>query len=321
MPVIPSQYKRPPFLFFNKHIETIYPSAIRKAPEVPYERERITTDDGDFLDIDWVRSGNKRLIIISHGLEGSSHRPYVTGMAKLFSDNGWDALGWNCRSCSGEMNQTPVLYHHGFTIDLDKVVHHAIAKGYETITLAGFSMGGSLTLKYVGENGTDLPSQVKAATAFSVPCRLVESSSALDGRGNGIYKNRFLKKLKEKIMAKAAQFPDQLDIKGIDEIADFDTFDTRFTAPMFGFKDARDFYEKVECYPYLPSISIPTLLVNAANDPMLKGECYPVQLAENHSNLYLEIPARGGHVGFMIPGEEHTYAEKRALSFVNEHLF
>lgn len=153
MPVIKnSSYTEKPFWLFNPHLETIWPSALRKVEGPVYERSRINTPDGDFLDLDWVKGGNNRLMVISHGLEGDSGRPYVRGMAKAFAENGWDVLAWNCRSCSGELNRGRRMYHHGVSDDLKVVVDDALASGsYNKIFLTGFSMGGSITLKYLGE--------------------------------------------------------------------------------------------------------------------------------------------------------------------------
>ena len=179
MPIIDhSNYKRP-FYLFNQHLETIIPSMFRKIKGVEYQRERIDLEDGDFLDLDWVKDGHGRLVIISHGLEGSSNRHYVKGMAKLFNRNEWDVLAWNCRTCSGEMNRTARFYHHGATDDFKSVVDHAVSLNkYQTIVLIGISMGGSLTLKYLGENEV-FPEALLCATVFSVPCNLKSSVLAL----------------------------------------------------------------------------------------------------------------------------------------------
>jgi predicted alpha/beta-fold hydrolase len=320
MPVIKNTTYKPPFFAFNKHMETIIPSALRKVKGVNYERERITTHDDDFLDIDWVKNGHKRLIIVSHGLEGSSDRPYVKGIAKIFSEHKWDVLAWNCRSCSEEMNRTPKLYHHGYTVDVKTVVNHAISKGYESIGLVGFSMGGSLTLKYSGENGTDLPEAVKACMAVSVPCELSKSSEQLAEKGNKFYQDRFMKKLTFKLTKKNEQFPGLIDIVPWKRFNNFHEFDTHYSAKLYGFKDGQDFYDKVQCLPFLEQIQIPCLILNAANDPMLSGLCYPEDIAKEKENITLEISDYGGHVGFLQKGKKATYAEERALEFFNEQI-
>ncbi|GAA5028055.1 alpha/beta hydrolase [Marivirga lumbricoides] len=318
MPVIFNKTYKNPFYAFNHHMETIFPSALRKVKGVSYTRERINTPDDDFLDIDWLRSGNERLLIVSHGLEGSSTRPYVKGIAKIFHQNGWDVLAWNCRSCSEEMNKTQILYHHGFTQDLETIVERATSDAYTNICMVGFSMGGSLTLKYLGENGADLPSEIKGGMAVSVPCDLESSSKMLSLKGNKFYQNRFMRKLTKKMMWKNEQFPGLIEVKPWKLFRNFHEFDTHYSAKMFGFKDAADFYTNVQCLPYLEHIKVPSLILNALNDPMLSDTCFPQEIADRMDNLTLEISDKGGHVGFMQAGKEFTYAEERALQFFSE---
>ncbi|WP_317043233.1 YheT family hydrolase [Marivirga sericea] len=299
-------------------METIFPSALRKVKGVKYERERIDTRDGDFLDLDWVKRDNSRLIIASHGLEGSSDRPYILGIAKLFGQNNWDVLAWNCRSCSGEMNRREYLYHHGFTQDVEEVVSKARERGYKEIVMIGFSMGGSLTLKYVGEKSDDLYPEIKGAMAVSVPCNLSSSSRMLALKKNKFYQNRFMRKLDIKLREKSAQYPNLIEIKPWQSFSDFHEFDTHYSAKIFGYKDAQDFYDSVQCYPHLTSIKIPTLILNALNDPMLTGDCYPEFIAKQNQNIILELTKHGGHVGFLQKRKVHTYAEERALAFFDK---
>jgi predicted alpha/beta-fold hydrolase len=318
MPLIASSsYKKPPFYLFNPHLETIVPSALRKVALPAYKRERIGTRDNDFLDLDWLKKGSKQLVVISHGLEGNSTRPYVKGMARVFSEQGWDVLAWNCRSCSGEMNKAPRMYHHGDSDDLHTVVEHAIATGaYEKVVLIGFSMGGSISLKYLGEYCGQLPEVVSKAVVFSVPCDLGGSARELSKKGNGFYRKRFLKKLGRRLEAKAAQMPELLSLEGIEKIRHFSEFDNRFTAPIHGFKDADDFYYQASANTHLPKIKTPTLIVNAKNDPMLPQSCYPIALAKEHPYIYLEMPEFGGHVGFSLAWKSRNWAEQRALQFI-----
>ena len=199
MPLIKKSSYQKPFYLFNGHWETIIPSAFRTIKDVTYQRERLELADGDFLDLDWLRDQSQKLVVISHGLEGSSERHYSKGMAKYFSQRGWDAVAWNCRGCSGEINRLPRFYHHGATEDIAAVIQHAInLKKYSTIALVGFSMGGSMTLKYLGENSKKLHPSIKGGVALSVPCDLGASARELDRPNQLFYRNRFLKKLEKK---------------------------------------------------------------------------------------------------------------------------
>jgi predicted alpha/beta-fold hydrolase len=287
---------------------------------VLYRRQRLELDDGDFLDLDWLTNTDvpaKKLVIISHGLEGSSERHYCRGMAKYFHSRGWDALAWNCRSCSGELNRLPRFYHHGDTRDLHRVVEEAFRKDYEHIALTGFSMGGSFSMKYAGEQGGKIDPRIKGVVGFSVPCNLGSSARELDTTAKSFYRNRFLRKLGKKILAKSLMYPDKLSYDGYDKIRTFRAFDDRYTAALHGFKDAEDFYNKSSCDQYLDEIRIPALVVNAANDPFLPEECFPKDIARDHKFFNLEMPARGGHVGFSIAGAEENYMERRAWEFLN----
>lgn len=213
------------------------------------------------------------------------------------------------------------MYHHGVSDDLKVVVDHALAAGtYSKVVLTGFSMGGSITLKYLGECQQSLPEEVFRAAVFSVPCDLGASARELSKKGNAFYRKRFLRKLGRKIRAKALQMPDLLSSEGLEELRHFPDFDNRFTAPLHGFKDADDFYRQASANTYLSRIKIPTLLVNAQNDPMLPESCYPVKMAQSHPWLYLEMPERGGHVGFTLAGKERNWAEQRALEFAEQEL-
>lgn len=317
MPILLSTYQKPPAYLFNGHLETIVPSLFRKVEGVEYSREKINTPDGDFLNLDWSQVGGNKLLIISHGLEGDSNRHYAKGLAKLFNQHGINVLAWNNRTCGGEMNLKPVLYHHGASYDLDTVIRHALKIGaYDEIFLAGISMGGAQTLKYLGEKGADLPAQITKAAVYSTPCNLASSAATLKLRSNLFYKNRFLGKLKKKMEAKAAQFPELIDLDLLSSVKDFDTFDTHFTAKLHGYKDAMDFYKSVSADNWMSDIAIPTLIINAWNDPLLGPECYPVKLAESKSEINLEMPKRGGHTGFMVKNQEFTWSEYRFLNFL-----
>ncbi|MGY6523282.1 MAG: YheT family hydrolase [Mongoliitalea sp.] len=319
MPIIKhSSYANYPKWLFNGHLETIVPSIFRKIEGVSYKRERITTPDQDFLDLDWSRVGSDTLLVISHGLEGSSERHYAKALAKLFNQQGIDALAWNNRSCSGEMNLAPILYHHGATYDLDTVIQHVENfSDYAVIYLVGISMGGAQTLKYLGEKGLDLNSKIKKAAVYSTPCNLPDSAATLRWKKNSFYTKRFLEKLKAKMRVKGQQYPELVDLDLLERVKDFDTFDTYFTAKLHGFKDAEDFYQGVSADRHMPNIQIPTLIINALNDPLLYDRCFPVKLAEKSSHLFLEMPQRGGHTGFQVKGQEFTWAEMRFLDFLN----
>lgn len=318
MPLTESNYKGPPFYYLNGHIETIAPSLFRKVKGVEYEREQIDTPDDDFLNIDWLKGGHKRVLVISHGLEGGSDRHYAKGLAKLFFENGWDVAAWNNRSCNGEMNRQKILYHHAASYDLRSVVNHIEEKAdYTEIALVGISMGGGQTIRYLGEHEAHgLPEAIQKAVVISAPVSLVESAKTLLLKSNKVYEQRFLKKLKEKVRAKAAQFP-EIDITDLDQMTSLREFDNKYSGPLHGFKDAKEFYQFCDPYPFVQKVDRKLLILNALNDPLLVGECFPYEIAKNSKNIYLETPKRGGHVGFARIGKEYTYSEVRTFEFLN----
>jgi predicted alpha/beta-fold hydrolase len=323
MPVINCDY-RPPFLLANGYVQSILPSLLRRIDCTHFQRERLNTDDGDFLDLDWSRvspsSMGKTLLIISHGLEGHSRRPYVAGIARDANTQGWDALAWNFRSCSGEMNKTLRFYHSGATDDLQRVIEHAHGLGYQHIHLVGFSMGGNLSLLHAGRQGRNLPPYIKSVIAFSVPCDLAASSQRLAERKNKIFMWRFLRDLRTKIDAKALEFPDDVSVEGFHQIKTFQHFDDRYTAPIHGFNDAADYWARSSCKSVLKDIRIPALLVNAQNDPFLPEACFPYLEAQQSEWLSLEVPRSGGHVGFIELNNRHAYwMERRVVEFVKQH--
>jgi predicted alpha/beta-fold hydrolase len=304
---------RPPSLLLNKHLETIYPALFRKVNIRGFRRERIVTPDDDFLDLDWLTQGSDNLVIISHGLEGNSQRSYMKGMAKAFFDHGYDALAWNYRGCGDEMNRKLRFYHSGATDDLDVVVRHACTK-YRSVYLVGFSLGGNLTLKYLGEAAGSLPPVVRGAAVFSVPMNLRSSCEKISERGNYLYANRFLRSLKHKILTKSTLM-EGLDISGIDRLNTLKAFDDRYTAPLHGFRDAITYYEACSSIYFLESIRVPTLVVSALNDPFLSADCYPSGIRNSH--VHFEFCDRGGHVGFALFNQNGLYwSELRALSFI-----
>ena len=323
MPLVREPEYRPPPGLASPHLQTVIPSLFRKVKGVHYHRETIDTPDGDFLDLDWSRVGGRRLVIVSHGMEGNSHRAYVLGMVRAFNRRGWDALAWNFRGCSGRMNRKPQFYHSGASNDLETVVQHVLAAGtYQQVALVGFSMGGNITLKYLGERGRDVPGVLCAAVAISVPCDLASSAQKMDSRlGNRLYLIRFLRMLRKKVEAKARLFPEVLDPGPVKRVRSFRQFDDLYTAPQHGFRDALDYWKKASSLPLLPNIAVPTLLLNALDDPFLSPACFPYREAQANPCLFLQATRYGGHVGFIQWHTEGEYwSEQRAVQFVSAQL-
>lgn len=305
----------PPRFLFNNHLETIYPALLRRVTDINYNRERISTPDNDFLDLDWLNQDASQLVIISHGLEGNTNRAYVKGMARAFFNKGYDVLAWNYRGCSEEMNRQLRFYHSGATDDLDVVVQHAVnQKKYHIISLIGFSLGGNLTLKYLGEKGTAVHKSIGRCVTFSVPLDL--HASCLTISEFSIYTQRFMKSLKQKVIEKSRLKP-ELNVTGIDKIKTLIEFDDAYTAPLHKFSNAIDYYQKCSAIHFVDRITTPTLIVNAQNDPFLFQETHLNDVLYNNPQVKFELPEYGGHVGFTLFNQNGLYwSELRALDFI-----
>lgn len=288
-----------------------------RSPEAWTDRERLELPDGDFLDLGWKCQGAARLAVLCHGLEGSLRAPYIRGMAGRLERDGWDVLAWNYRGCGGDQNRLPRAYHSGESGDLRFLVERAARGGsYKRIALVGFSLGGNIVLKYAGESPPH--PAVCAVVAVSAPVDLASSARALDERrGNVIYRRRFLKTLVAKAQTKARLFPASLEASTLRGIRSIREFDGRVTAPLHGFSSAEDYWSRCSSLPLLASISIPALLINAANDPLLDQPSFPTDIARDHPWFYLETPPWGGHVGFPGgAGNRQPWLESRVSGFL-----
>lgn len=319
MPIARHSTYRAPRWLPGAHAQTIFPPLFRRMERLPFFRSRLETPDGDCIDIDTLLAGpapGKTAIILSHGLEGDSRRKYIRGMYRVFAALGWDCVSRNFRACGGALNRLPGMYHSGQTDDIHCVVRHVLDAGYEAVALVGFSMGGNQTLKYLGEEPDKVPPAIKAAVAFSVPCHLPGAARELDRPGNAVYMRYFMRTLRKKVRLKHELYPDMYPLEGLERIRTFAEFDNRYTAPVHGFSSAADYWERAACLPHLGRIRVPTLLVNARNDPFLSPQCYPVRAAEQNAALTLEMPEEGGHVGFCSRlGPGAYWSEERAAAF------
>lgn len=320
MPIEKSTYN-PPRVYKVADVNTIYAATLRKVELSPFVRERIILADGDFLDLDWSFSKNspaKKLVVILHGLAGSSGRPYMKGMARIFNRDGWDSLAMNFRGCSEELNRLYKSYHGGATNDLDEVIKHVLkTRYYDSISLIGFSLGGNVVLKYLGEERA-VPDEVKAAVTVSVPCDLAGSLGEIDRLRNFIYAKRFEIKLKSHLLDRAKKFPNQISKKEIEMCRSLRDIDDLYTSKAHGFENADEYYRKNSSLQFLGQIDRPVLLINARDDSFLCNSSYPQKIAENSEYLHLEIPVYGGHVGFVLQGPEF-YHEQKAKAFLNKH--
>ena len=322
MPIIKSDFS-PTLPFKNGHFNTMYRPLFTK-DICNYTRKRITTWDADFIDLDFSFVGSKTLVLLIHGLEGSSKSKYIASTSNHLNQKGVDTVCFNLRSCSGEDNLLLSTYHSGKTEDVAFVIKHLLENyNYDNIVLVGFSLGGNLTLKYLGEYQEKLSSRVKGGVAISVPVDITSAEQEMDKIKNKLYVEIFFKTLKNKILEKAHKFPEyRLNQDKLFKATKFKHLEKLYTVPVFGFESPEDYWIKASSKPYLSKIDRPTLLVNAKDDTFLSPACFPTKAALQSKNFYLEITDYGGHCGFIqsFKPQENTWLEKRISSFISEKI-
>lgn len=302
------------------HAQTIYP-ALMPPQSVRFVRERWDTPDGDFIDLDWAGEQDaSNLLVLFHGLEGGSRSHYVGTITAGALASGWRCVVPHFRGCSGEINRLPRAYHSGDSAEIDWILRRLRAlHPHATLFAAGVSLGGNALLKWLGEQGEEATRIVARAAAVSAPLDLVAAGNAL-GRGfNMVYTRVFLRTLKRKAAAKLARMPGIFDGRAMRASKNLYEFDNAVTAPLHGFRDTDDYWTHSSSLPFLSGIRVPSLVLNARNDPFLPAEA----LAGTHAasrDVKLEFPETGGHVGFIsgnFPGR-HGWLAGRLFEFFQD---
>ena len=261
-------------------------------------------------------------LLVLHGLEGTIRSHYLRGVLAQAQGHGWAADVLIFRGCNGEVNRARRMYHSGETRDLDLVVRRLIRENpAQPLVIAGFSLGGNVLLKWLGEQSSTVPDQVCAAAAVSVPYDLERGARNLEHGMSRVYGLHFLRTLRAKTVAKLAHYPDLCDLDALNATRSLYDFDDAVTAPIHGFADAHDYYCRASSLPYLTAIEVPTLLLSAFDDPFLPREVLDAVaiVARKNDFLAAEFWPRGGHVGFVSgssPFSAHYYAEERVLEFL-----
>ncbi|MDP1862850.1 MAG: alpha/beta fold hydrolase [Thiobacillus sp.] len=282
------------------HLQTIYSSVFISVHKVEYRRERLELDDGDFLDFDWVDGdADAPVVVLFHGLEGSSDSHYARDLMDTVKQRNWNGVVAHFRGTSGEANRLPRAYFAGDSEEIERMLKHVKSRMPDVPLYAvGVSLGGNALLKWLGESGESAKKLVSRAAGVSAPLDLTAAGNALDqGFNRYTYTARFLTTLKRKALIKAERFPGTLDAVAIEAATTFQEFDTLVTARLHGFRDANDYWLKVSSKPWLKFIAVPTLVLNARNDPFLPEWALP-DSSQVSSAVTLEQPATGGHVAF-----------------------
>lgn len=275
------------------HLQTIWPALALRAPQVAYRRERWSSPDGDFVDLDWCDGGNDRgpLVVLFHGLEGSSASPYCRALATGARARGWRVVVVNWRGCSGEPNRMPRAYHSGDSDEVDWILRR-LRPDYAV----GVSLGGNALLTWLGRQGLDAP-PIRAAAAISAPQDLQAGAQALARGFNRVYAEHFLRTLRSKSLQMLARHPGLFPAQRVAAARTFFEFDDCVTAPLHGFAGAIDYWTRSSSRQYLGAIALPTLVLNALNDPFLPPEALATR-REASRHVTLDYPRTGGHVGF-----------------------
>ena len=304
------------------HLGTVWASVARPLPRPPFRRERWDLPDGDFVDVDRLDAApGAPVLVISHGLEGNSSASYVRGLATAAGRRGLAVAAWNFRGCSGEPNRLLRQYHSGETGDLAAVVARlATEDPSRPVLLAGFSLGGNQIVKWVGESGDALPAVVRAAAAVSVPFDLEACATALDGPGFWpfVYRERFLRRLRRKALAKASAHPGAIDVEAVRRAGSFATYDGLVTAPLHGFPSATEYWRRCSSGRFLAGVRRDLLLLSADDDPLVPAGTIPLEAARANPRVTLEVTRGGGHVAFVSgpPLLPRYWAEERILDFL-----
>jgi predicted alpha/beta-fold hydrolase len=286
------------------HLGTVLGTIGRPWPRPAGRRERFELPDGDFLDLTIYGSPGPKtpLAVVLHGLEGSSGAPYVRGLAHELASRGVGAVAVDFRGCSGTPNRLPRFYHSGETGDLDFVVRRLAAeRPGRPLALAGFSLGGNVVAKYLGERGDDLPPELLGGAVVSVPFDLAACARTLDSGGfwNFVYRERFLRKLRRKALAKARRFPDAINAAGVARARSFAEYDEVLTSRLHGFAGAEDYWSRSSAGRFLDGVRRPLLAIAAEDDPIVPRASLPVDRLRANRDITFELRPSGGHVAFL----------------------
>ncbi|MBI2535943.1 MAG: hydrolase [Gemmatimonadetes bacterium] len=314
---------RPAWWLPGPHAQTLGARWLRsREGETALRRERVQLPDGDFLDLDFSDLDPRLpLVVVLHGLEGSARSTYALEMYRALRARDIRAVGLNFRSCSGEVNRAPRLYHSGETGDLAYVLDLLRRRFPDRpIGAMGFSLGGNVLLKYLGEAGGAV--EPAAAAAISVPFDLGAGAVHLERGFSRAYRRYLVRKLQRKTRAKAALLRGRISVENVLAARTFVEFDDAATAPLHGFRDAEDYYAKSSCAQYLSAIRVPTLLIHSADDPFLPAESIPRVAVAANPFIRAAFTETGGHVGFVSgpPWAPVLWAERRAAGFLGEQL-
>ena len=303
------------------HAQTLWARLARRAPEIRFRRERLELPDGDFIDLDWSENGSGPIVIVLHGLEGSSDSPYARGIMHAIEQRGWRGVVMHFRGCSGEPNRLARSYHSGETGDLSYFVNTLRRREPQApLATIGFSLGGNVLLKWLGKASGATP--LRAAVAVSVPYVLHSAADRLNHGFSRLYQWQLLRSLRNNVAAKRDRIKLPIKSQDLSTLKNFRDFDEHVTAPLHGFDGADHYYNVSSSRQYLRQITVPTLLLHARDDPFMTDQVIPTH-NELSESVILEVSARGGHVGFVAgdwPWRARYWLEERIPVYLEQYL-
>ncbi len=298
------------------HLQTLVPNLLPRRG-VALRRERLEMPDGDFLDLDWGPQREGPLVLLLHGLEGSSRSPYAAGLMRRLAQAGCQGLVMHFRGCSGEPNRLPRAYSAGETGDIAHVVDHLRRRAPDRpLALIGVSLGGNALLRWLGDPATS--PRVDAAIGISVPFDLHRAADRMERGLSRIYQWHLVRQLRRSVLRKCRRLDMPLDCREIARLQDFRSFDGAVTAPLAGYRDVDDYYTRASCRPWLRGIRVPTLILHARNDPFMTPDVIP-GADELSDSVRLEVAEGGGHVGFM-DSRGRSWLERRCVAWLGERF-
>lgn len=316
MPILHSQFK-PAWWLRGAHAQTLWSSIVRLKPRLEIEWQRVELSDGDFIDLAWSGPKEGKTVLILHGLEGSVNSVYASGLMRELNQRGYRACLMHFRGCSYQPNRLPQWYHSGQSEDPQRILDFLNDQMDIAVYAAvGFSLGGNVLLKWLGEQGSAMPLQ--RAAVMSVPFRLDHAAQRMNQGFSRLYQRKLIGIMRQSYKDKFANILSPLNID-IDSLDTFWQFDDQVTSPLHGFKGVDDYYKRASCRQFIRQIRVPTLILHAADDPFMYSHT-PPRSDELPDNVWLELTEHGGHVGFIsgvIPGMANDWGVKRLAEWID----
>lgn len=309
---------KPAWWLHSPHLQTLWPVFFKKRKRLDLVSEQVELPDGDFLDICWSKRSSEKTVLVLHGLEGNLHSHYANGIVSSLESGGYSPIFMYFRGCSGRVNRLPRAYHSGDTGDIAYIIERIKTNtGRYPFAAVGYSLGGNVLLKWLGETGDQNPLQ--KAVAVSVPYRLQDAAKRLESGVSKIYRDHLLRSLKQTYRKKFAQLTSPLEID-VEQLNSFWEYDDQVTAPLHGFAGADDYYSRCSSRQFLKHITTPTRLIHALDDPFMFTDTVPVKKEMSHA-VELLLASHGGHVGFITgnnPFKMVSWSEQKIIEFLDE---